>query len=101
MVENLKNFDEQRVICQSFPFQSFPVNSFPMKATINLSKFCVSKFLTCSIRQILSGFSTVKVLRYTVTLNTPSLWIILIGYNQPGIVPMNTITSPRLTQLLG
>ena len=35
-----------------------------MKATINSSKFCSSKFLTCSIRQILSDFSTVKVLRY-------------------------------------
>ena len=33
-----------------------------MKATINSSK----KFLTCSIRQISSDFSTVKVLRYTI-----------------------------------
>ena len=37
-----------------------------MKAIINSSKVCSSKFLTCSIRQILSDFSTVKVLRYTV-----------------------------------
>ena len=60
------NFDEQRAIHQSFPFQSFPVNSFPMKATINSSKFCSSKCLTWSIRQISSDFSTVKVLCYTV-----------------------------------
>ena len=40
-----------------------------MKATINSSKFCSSKFLTCSIHQISSDFSTVKVLRYTVALN--------------------------------
>ena len=32
-----------------------------MKATINSSKFCSSKFLTCLIRQILSDFSTVKI----------------------------------------
>ena len=60
------NFDERQAIHQSFPFQSFSVNTFPMKATINSSKFCSSKFLTCSIRQISSDFSTVKVLRYTV-----------------------------------
>ena len=47
-----------------FSFNLFPVNTFPMKATINSSKFCSSKFLTCSIRQISSDFSTIKVLRY-------------------------------------
>ena len=65
-MEKSDKFDERRAICQSFPFQSFPVNTFPMKATINLSKFCSSKFLTCSIHQISSDFSTVKVLCYTV-----------------------------------
>ena len=66
IVENLDSFDERRAIRQSFSFQSFkfPVNTFPMKATINLSKFCSSKLLTCSIHQILSDFS-IKVLRYT------------------------------------
>ena len=44
-----------------FSLSIFPVNTFPMKATINSSKF-----LTCSIRQISSDFSTVKVLRHTV-----------------------------------
>ena len=38
-----------------------------MKATITSSKFCSSKFLTCSNCQISSDFSTVIVLRYTVT----------------------------------
>ena len=47
-----------------------------MKATVNSSKFCSSKFLTCSIRQISSDFSTVKVLRYTVIL----LWLQLYSY---------------------
>ena len=41
-----------------------------MKAKINLSSFCSLKFLTCSIRQISSDFSTVKVLHYTVTNST-------------------------------
>ena len=49
-----------------FSLSIFPVNTFPMKATISLSKFCLSKFLTCSIRQILSDFSTIKVLCYMV-----------------------------------
>ena len=75
-------FDEQQEIRQSFPFQSFPVNTFPMKATINSSKFCSSKFLTCSIRQISSDFSTVKVLRYTVNIETSHCNIdIEIQYN--------------------
>ena len=60
------NFDEWQAIRQSFPFQSFPCNTSPMKATINLSKFCSSNFLARLIRQILSDFSTVKVLRYMV-----------------------------------
>ena len=72
------NFDERRAIYQSFPFQSFPVNSFPMKATINSSKFCSSKFLTCSIRQISSDFSTIKVLRYMVTIYSKPLGYIIV-----------------------
>ena len=51
-----------------FPSNLFPVNTFSMKAIINLSKFCSSKFLTCSIHQISSDFSTIKVLHYTVTI---------------------------------
>ena len=39
-----------------------------MKTTINSSKFCSSKFLTCSIRQISSDFSTIKVLHYMVLI---------------------------------
>ena len=57
-----------------------------MKATINSSKFCLSKFLTSSIRQILSDFSTIKVLRYTVssvsdfvTVNFINVLYLLVG----------------------
>ena len=66
MVEKSDEFDKWQAIRQNFTFQSFPVNTVPMKATINSSKFCSSKFLTCLICQISSQFSTVKVLRYTV-----------------------------------
>ena len=66
IVQNFDSFDERQVIRQSFPFQSFPVNTFPMKATISLSKFFLSKLLTCSIHQISSDLSTIKVLCYTV-----------------------------------
>ena len=46
-----------------------------MKATINSSKFYSSKFQECSIRQILSDFSTVKVLHYTVYTYIYSVYI--------------------------
>ena len=51
-MEKSDKFDKWQAIRQSFPFQSFPCNTFPMKATINLSKFCLSNFLTCLIYQI-------------------------------------------------
>ena len=43
-----------------------------MKATVNSSKFCLSNFHKCLIRQILSDFSTVKVLRYMVLFAQPA-----------------------------
>ena len=45
---------------------TFPLSIFPTKATINLSKFYLSKFRERTIHQILSHFSTVKVFCYAV-----------------------------------
>ena len=45
---------------------TFPLSVFYMKATINSSKFYWSRFREYSIRQILSHFSTIKVLHYMV-----------------------------------
>ena len=54
-----------------------------MKATICLLKFCLSKFVTCSIRQVLSDFSTIKVLRYMVAdgrgLSNTVSWVTVKG----------------------
>ena len=68
-----------------FPSNLFPVNAFPMKPTINSSKFYSSNFLTCLIRQILSDFSTVKVLRYTVRK---------VGYYMLLVKVISSITWP-------
>ena len=71
-VEKSDEFDEWRAIHQSFPFQSFPCNTSPMKATINLSKFCSSNFLTCldlsKFRQTFppSKFCTIRYIKSTV-----------------------------------
>ena len=73
--------DERQTIRQSFPFQSFPVNTFPMKATINSSKFCSSMFLTFSIHQISSDFSTVKVLHYMVHMYIHNVCLYIRIYN--------------------
>ena len=44
MVENFDKFDKWLVICQSFPTKLFYLNVSPMKPTINLLKFCLSKY---------------------------------------------------------
>ena len=48
------------------PPLTFPLSVFPMKVIINSSMFYLSKFRECSIRQISSHLSIVKVLRYAV-----------------------------------
>ena len=62
MVEKSDEFDEQRTIRQSFPFQSFPVNTFPMKA-VKVLLVKVSDMLDSSN---FTDFSTAKVLHYMV-----------------------------------
>ena len=54
------NLTNGKQFIKVFPSNLFPVNTFPMKATINLSKFCLSNFLICSIHQISSAFPPSK-----------------------------------------
>ena len=62
--KSLTNFDKRRVIRQSFLSNLFLLIAFPWR--LQSIRLCSSKFLTCSIHQISSDFSTVKILRYTV-----------------------------------
>ena len=59
MVENFDKFDKWQTICQSFPYY---LNVSFMKPTINLSKFCSSKYCVDLICPsfILSNFCAIQ-----------------------------------------